>query len=80
MISCKDIILTVRLEQIGIDRVSGVENCLRMAYVCQQEQNSSTLEDMGAEAQEEGVPAAFPQGSVLLVSGVLFHKLRPSGE
>jgi hypothetical protein len=38
---------------------SRVENYLRMAYVCQQEQDFSTLEDMGAE----GVRATFLQGS-----------------
>jgi hypothetical protein len=62
VISCKDIILTVRLEQIGIDRVSGVENCLRMAYVCQQEQDSSTLKDMGAGGLGRGGSRHLPTG------------------
>lgn len=56
---------SVRLEQIGTDRVSGVENCLRMAYVCQQEQNSSTLGDMGAGGLGRG-------GSRHLSAGVGF--------
>jgi hypothetical protein len=45
--------------------VIGVENCLRMVYVCQQEQNSSTLGDMGAGGLGRG-------GSRHLSAGVGF--------
>ncbi len=52
----------MRLEQISIDRVRGVENCLRIAYICQQEQDSSTLKDMGAGELEIGGSRHLPAG------------------